>query len=354
MPRRRAVLLSRGPEWTVKRTWHFAGASDTLHFMAHSHHHHDHHHHKPASNLDIAFFLNVAFTLIEIVGGLLTNSVAILADAVHDAADSCSLGLAWYLERFSRREPDSQFTYGYQRFSVLGALVTGVLLVVGLGFVLWQAVPRLLAPEEVHAPGVMVLAAVGVVMNGAAFLKLRGGTSLNQQIVGWHLLEDTLGWIAVLVGGVVIYLFDLSVVDPLLSIGISLYVLRHAVRSLWRVFEVLLQRAPGAFDIDQFVEGVKQFPKVVSLHHAHVWTLDGEHHVLTCHVVMQQSATRDDVVAMKGHLGELAKAAAIHHVTVEVELEEEACSSSFPSQRRDGVGESPAARDLESPSPDAS
>ncbi|MCB1132859.1 MAG: cation transporter, partial [Verrucomicrobiae bacterium] len=188
---------------------------------------HDHHGHGHAStgNLKTAFLLNAAFTVIELIGGLLTNSVAILTDSLHDFGDSASLGLSWYFDHLSRKGRTPKHTYGFRRYRLLGGLITGIVLMAGLSVVLWQAVARLRDPEPVNAPGMIGLAVVGILFNGAAVLRVKKGASLTEKIAGWHLLEDTLGWVAVLAGAVVMMVWELPVIDPLLSIGISLFVL---------------------------------------------------------------------------------------------------------------------------------
>ena len=167
-------------------------------------HQHNHHHHI-SNGLGMAFLLNFGFTIIEFFGGYYTNSMSIISDAVHDAGDSLSLGLAWYLQRFSEREPTAKFTYGYKRLSTLGALITAVVLIAGITFVLTQAIGRIYNPQPVIANGMILLAVLGVAINGAAFWRLNvGDKSLNTNMAKWHLLEDALGWIAVLIGGIVI------------------------------------------------------------------------------------------------------------------------------------------------------
>jgi cobalt-zinc-cadmium efflux system protein len=278
--------------------------------------------------LGVAFALNLAFTIIEIIGGLLTNSVAILSDAVHDAGDSLSLGLAWYLQRIANRESDTNFTYGYRRFSSLGALITGVLLVVGLGFVLVNAIPRLRNPEPVHGAGMMGIAVVGIIFNGAAALRLRGGSSLNERVASWHLLEDVLGWAAVLVGSVIVLIWNLPIVDPILSILISAFVLWNVLKNLRKVSAVFLQRVPDGFNTDEFIRSVQALPKVKDVHHTHVWTLDGEHHVLTTHIVVDQSTTRKEVAEIKCQVMQIVSPDEFEHVTIDVEIEGEPCASS--------------------------
>lgn len=303
--------------------------------MSHPHSHGHEHEHGSEGNLKVAFFLNAAFTVFEIVGGLWTNSIAVLSDALHDAGDTASLGLAWYFERYSRRGRTARQTYGYRRFRLLGGLITGLVLLAGLGFVLWQAVARLRSPEPVHAPGMMAMAVVGILVNGAAVLRVRRGSSLTERVVSWHLLEDVLGWIAVLVGAGIMALWDLPVIDPILSIAISLFILWNVGRNLRQVLAVFLQSVPDGFDADDFSTRLLARPGVVDLHHLHVWSLDGESHVVTLHVVMSAETTRDEIVAMKAWIREILDPHEFPHVTIDVELAGEPCSTA-PSGHSDG------------------
>ena len=290
----------------------------------------EHHHgneHQASGNLGVAFALNLGFTLMEIVGGVYTNSVAILADAVHDTGDTVSLGLAAYLQRLSRRRSDASFTYGYRRFSVLGALITGLVLLVGIGFVLWQTVPRLLNPEPVNAPIMVALAVIGVLVNGAAVLRLKGGSSLNERVVSWHLLEDVLGWMAVLAGSVAMTIWGVPILDPLLSILVSLFVLWNVARKLRQVLTVFLQHAPASFDREDFERRVTKMPNVRSLHHTHAWSIDGDAHVLSMHVVMDRDADRRDIVDVKQRIVEALAEQPFEHISVDVELEGEPCAT---------------------------
>ena len=289
---------------------------------------HDHgHSHAAAGNLKVAFALNFAFVLLEVAGGLWTNSIAVLSDAVHDAGDCLSLALAWYLQRLSARAATARFTYGYRRFSALGALLTGVVLGGGLLFVVGSAVGRLRDPQPVYAPGVVALAVVGILFNGAAAWKLRGGRSLNEAVASWHLLEDTLGWAAVLVGSLIMTVWHLPVVDPILSLLIAAFVLWNVVRNLKKVALVFLQAAPRDFDPGAFDRAVAAFPGVVGTHHTHTWTVDGEHHVFSTHLVLTADSTREQVVAAKRRVHELLRPQHFVHVTIEVEFEGEACAA---------------------------
>lgn len=294
--------------------------------MGHTHSH-GRHSHGSAGNLKTAFLLNLSFTIIEIIGGLWTNSIAILSDAVHDLGDSMSLGLAWYFDRLSKRGVTAKNTYGYRRYSLLGGLITAIVLMIGLAFVLWNAVARLASPEPVNAPGMMLLAIVGVVFNGAAVLRVRKGSSLTEKVVSWHLLEDTLGWIAVLVGAAIMTVWDVPIIDPILSIGIALFVLWNVFRNLRQFFDVFLQRAPQMFDVGRFESALLAVPKVIAVHHTHSWSIDGESHVLTTHLVMEGSTSRDEVLEAKDQVRRILDEKVFEHVTVDVELEGEACMS---------------------------
>ena len=292
--------------------------------MSHSQENHDH---ASSGNLKVAFFLNLTFTVIEIFGGLWTNSIAILTDALHDSGDCASLGLAWYFERLSQRGRTPQHTYGYKRHRLLGGLITGLVLIAGLAFILWKAIGRLMSPEAVNAPGMMALAVIGIIFNGAAVLRVKKGTSLTEKVVSWHLLEDTLGWGAVLIGSGIMAIWDVPIVDPILSIGISLFVLWNVGRNLKKVMNVFLQTTPESFDLEKFQREAAALPKVRSVHHTHGWSLDGESHVLSTHLVMEPDTTREDLVQAKRRVREMLDEHEFEHVTIDLELEGEDCAS---------------------------
>ena len=301
-----------------------AGYDDERHKHGHAHHEqHDHHHHGSSGNLKVAFLLNLAFTIVEVIGGVWTNSIAILSDAVHDLGDTLSIGSAWYFDRISERGRSAKNTYGYRRYSLLGGLITAVVLVMGLSFVLWQAIGRVLSPQPVNARGMMVLAIIGVLFNGAAVLRVRKGSSLTERVVSWHLIEDTLGWCAVLIGAGVMAIWDLPIIDPLLSIGIALFVLWNLFRTLRKFLDIFLQRAPSGFDVERFESATRAIHGVVAVNHTHSWSIDGQSHVLTTHVVLRASATREEILACKAEVRRLLDARTFEHVTIDIALEGE-------------------------------
>lgn len=286
-----------------------------------------HNHSRNTDNIRAAFFLNLGFTLLEIVGGLFTNSIAILSDALHDLGDSLSLGLAWWLEEYSEKEPSGRFTYGYRRFSLLGSLINAVVLLCGSIFILIETVSRLFSPEETHAVGMIGLAIVGIVVNGIAVSRLSTGKSENVKVLFWHLMEDVLGWVAVLFGGIVIYLTDLHIIDPLLSIGITAFILWNVLKRLNSTVSLFLQAAPTDVEFEDVIERLRNIRGVLDEHHTHVWSLDGEHHVLSTHITVEPNTSKDQVTAIKESIRGLAKNYGIVHVTVEIECQEGDCST---------------------------
>ena len=297
----------------------------------HQHHQHGpsenhHHHHGSKQNIKVAFFLNFFFTIIEIVGGLMTNSVAILSDALHDLGDTLSLALAWYFQKISIKGRDNTFSYGYKRFSLLGAIVNSIILVVGSIFILTEAIPRLIHPEPSDAKGMMLLAVLGVVFNGAAVIRLKSGTSLNERVVRLHLMEDVLGWIAVLIGAVLMYFFDLPFIDPLLSLLISGYILFNVVKNLRHTFQIILQGIPVNADIDTIKSYLSGIPQIENYHDFHIWSMDGEYNILTVHLVLSEDLTMDEINALKTTIKDNLAYKGVDHATIEFENNQEECA----------------------------
>ncbi|MBP5787398.1 MAG: cation transporter, partial [Kiritimatiellae bacterium] len=283
--------------------------------MTHHEHHHHHNHGKAAGNISAAFFLNAFFVVVEAVGGWATNSVAILSDALHDFGDCLSLGMAWFLAKKAEQPRDGRYSYGYRRFSLLGGVFLSGVLTVSSTWMLVEAGRRLLAPEPVGARGMLWIAVFGVVVNGAAALRVGRGTSLNERAVFLHVMEDALGWIAVLVAAAVMLAVEVPWLDPALSMAIALWVLFNVVRNLRSVFRVLLQGVPEDVDIGALKRELLAIGGVESIHDLHLWSLDGERHVMTLHVVTRE----EDPQGVKRAVVEAARGHRIGHVTIEFE-----------------------------------
>lgn len=288
-------------------------------------HNHPHDKESNSSAMGWAFFLNTGFTIIEFVGGWLTNSTAIMADAVHDLGDSLSIGLAWYLGSVSRKDATENFTYGFQRFSLLGALVNGVVLVAGSIWVLSEAVPRLWKPEMPDATGMVLLAVFGVAVNGFAAYKLSRGKSLNERILNWHLLEDVFGWAAVLIVAVLLIFFEWPILDPILSIGFTVFILVNVVRNLVETVRIFLQGSPDSRMRKTILEELSSISGVQAVHHLHIWSLDGENHVLTVHLLLEDNSDIGTQEAVKEELSRRLGPYNLSHTTVELEFYNETC-----------------------------
>lgn len=287
---------------------------------------HEHNHSHDTDNIRLAFFLNVSFTIFEIIGGLMTNSVAILSDAVHDLGDSISLAMAWYLGSYSEKESNQTYTYGYRRYSLLGAFINAVVLIGGSLYVLSEAVPRLLEPEPFNTPGLILVSIIGILVNGAAVFRLRGGQSINAQVVSWHLLEDVIGWVAVFVVGIISLFVDLPILDPILSIGITLYILGNALNSLRKALRLFLQSTPSDIDVEKIETQLQAIEDVARTHHTHIWSLDGEHNVFTSHLVLKDNMTIARAEAVKAEVRQIIADLHLEHATIELEFSDSDCS----------------------------
>lgn len=275
---------------------------------------------KTERNILTAFLLNLFFSCFEFAGGLVTGSIAILSDAVHDLGDAAAIGISWWLERKSSGAPDESHTYGYARYSVLGSLLTTLILLVGSALVIYHALLRLFRPAPIHYDGMILFALVGVAVNLLAAYVTREGDSLNQKAVNLHMLEDVLGWAVVLAGAVVMRFTDLAVLDPLLSIGVALFILFHAAGYLKEALAIFLEQAPAETDPHHLKEHLSALPGVLEIHHLHLWTLDGHRHCATLHAV-----TDGDPAAVKAALRKELEEFGIGHATLELETPGEVC-----------------------------
>lgn len=275
---------------------------------------------KTEKNILIAFLLNLFFSVFELFGGMLTGSVAILSDAVHDVGDAASIGSSYFLERKSRQKPNDDFTYGYARYSVVGSVITTLILLVGSVLVIVNAIGKILSPTQIHYNGMLVFAVIGVIVNVVAVLVTRDGDSLNQKAVNLHMLEDVLGWAVVLLGAVVIRFTGFVIIDPLMSIGVALFILINAVKNLKESVDVFLEKTPHGISVEDIRQHVCGVDGVKDVHHIHVWSIDGQSHYATMHIVTDSPAA-----TIKAKVREELAEHGIAHATLELEEEGECC-----------------------------
>ena len=288
--------------------------------------HHNHNHGDAKGNLKLAFFINLGFTMLEIVGGFITNSVAIISDALHDLGDSLSLGLAWYIEnKAEKKGATKEFSFGYARFRLLGALINSVVLVGGSIYIIYEAISRFQNPEAVDSTYMIGFAILGVLANGYAAWRVSGGKSLNEKVVSWHLMEDVLGWVAVLIVAIILQFKDWYFLDPALSLGITLYILWGVGGRLKDTLYLMLQGVPEDIDLEVVKTKLGQVRHVNSIHHTHVWSLDGEHHVLTSHLVLEEISSYEQVDDVREQAINAVEEWNFSHHTFQLELNNEKC-----------------------------
>ena len=275
---------------------------------------------KTARSIFLAFILNLFFSIFEFVGGLITGSVALVSDAVHDMADAAGIGISYLFEKKSSRQPDEVYTYGYARFSAVGSLITIALLLVGSVVVIYNAAERIIRPLPIRYDTMVVFALIGVCVNCGAVFFTREGASLNQKAIKLHMLEDALGWIMVLVGAIVMRFTDFAIIDPIMSIGIAVFILVNAVKNLREVMCVFLERVPLGINVKEIQKHIAAVEGVLDVHHIHIWSIDGRRNYATIHVV-----TDAEPQTIKETIRKELKDHGIHHATLELETQEELC-----------------------------
>lgn len=245
-----------------------------------------HHHHKKAGeNLAFVFFMNLAFNIIVIIGGLATNSMAILADCIHDMSDTISIALAWALEKVAQKDSTDSYSYGYQRFSILGAVIISIFVIIMAFVILSEAIPRLFSPEAVDAEGMLMVAVVGIIFKSISVYRLHEGETFNEKAILFHQLGDVFEWVAILILSLVLMFWDgAPYLDPFVSIGIALWLIFNLGRNLYRSVEVLLQKTPKNFDVDDFTVQILAIDGVNEIDDFHIWSLDGIDSVMTLKV----------------------------------------------------------------------
>ena len=272
---------------------------------------------KTEKNILLAFILNISFSIFEFFGGILTNSVAILSDSIHDLGDAFSIGVSYFLEKKSKKKADKKYTYGYIRYSVLGGVITTTILLVGSILVIIGAIKRFFNPVTVNYEGMIVFAIVGVVLNTLAAIVTKDGDSINQKSVNLHMLEDVLGWIVVLIGAIIMNFTDITILDSIMSIGVALFILINALKNLRTITDIFLVKTPKEIDLDELKEHLLKVKGVEDIHHIHVWSMDGVNNYATMHIVTNVK----DVKSLKHDIREELEEHNICHSILETENE---------------------------------
>lgn len=275
---------------------------------------------KTDRNILVAFILNAGFSIIELIGGILTNSVAIISDAVHDFGDAIGIGISYILEKISKKKPNNKYTYGYMRYSILGSLITTLILCIGSLLVMIGAIYRIFNPVEINYNGMIVFAILGVSINFLAAYCTKNGDSLNQKAVNLHMLEDVLGWVVVLIGSILMKITDITVIDSIMSIGVATFILINAFKNLLKILDVFLEKTPKNIDIEKLKLHILNIEGLIDIHHLHIWSMDGYHNFATLHVVSDK-----DEEKIKNKVKTELMEHGIKHVTIEMETSKTKC-----------------------------
>lgn len=275
---------------------------------------------KTEKNILIAFILNLSFSIFEIIGGFFTGSVAIISDAIHDMGDAASIGISYFLEKKSKKQPDETYTYGYARFSVIGSVITTLILLFGSVMVIYNAIGRIISPVQINYNGMIIFAVVGALVNFIAAYFTKDGDSLNQKAVNLHMLEDVLGWVVVLIGAIIMRFTDISVIDPIMSMAVAVFILINALKNLKEVLDLFLEKIPHNISIEEIKEHITEIDGVLGVHHIHIWSMDGHLNFATMHIVANENSHE-----IKDKIREELKEHGISHATLEIESPTDHC-----------------------------
>ncbi len=276
---------------------------------------------KTDKNILIAFLLNLSFSIFEFIGGIFTGSVAILSDSFHDICDALSIGISYFLEKKSKKEANYKYTYGYIRYSILGGIITTIILITGSIFVIVASVKRLFNPVNINYDGMIIFAIIGVTVNMLASYSTKDGHSLNQKSVNLHMIEDVLGWLVVLIGSILMKFTDITYIDSILSILVALFILFNALKNIKRIIEIFLEKTPKDINIEKLKKHILRIDGVYDIHHIHIRSIDGFNNFLTMHAVVDKYNHE-----IKGRIKEELKEHSISHSTIELELKDEICN----------------------------
>lgn len=268
----------------------------------------------------VAFFLNLSYAIVEFIAGGIFGSSAVLADSVHDLGDAIAIGISAFLESISNREEDSHYTLGYKRFSLLGAMVTAVILMTGSVLVILENITKLFHPQPVNDEGILWLGIIAVSINVLASLVIRKGQTKNESILSLHFLEDTLGWVAVILMAIVLRFTDWYILDPLLSLAISIFILSKAIPRFWSTLRIFLDAVPEGVDIQQVKSDLEQLDHVASINQLNLWTMDGLEKNAIVHVCLKQI---EDMEASKTAIRHHLKDIGFHNITIEVDSDQD-------------------------------
>ena len=266
----------------------------------------------------LAFFLNLGYAIVEFIAGGIFGSSAVLADSVHDLGDAIAIGISAFLESISNREEDSHYTLGYKRFSLLGAMVTAVILMTGSVLVILENIAKIFHPQSVNDEGIFWLGIIAITINVLASLVIRKGQTKNESILSLHFLEDTLGWVAVILMAIVLRFTDWYILDPLLSLAISFFILSKALPRFWSTLKIFLDAVPEGVDIQKIKTDLAELDHVASINQLNLWTMDGLEKNAIVHVCLKEM---EHMETCKESIRIFLKDCGFQNITIEVDVD---------------------------------
>ena len=264
----------------------------------------------------VAFFLNLSYSIVEFIAGGIFGSSAVLADSIHDLGDAIAIGISAFLETISNREEDRQYTLGYKRFSLLGALVTAVILITGSILVILENITKLFNPQPVNDEGILWLGIIAVSINLLASLVVRKGKTKNESILSLHFLEDTLGWLAVILMAIILRFTDWYILDPILSLVISIFILTKAIPRFWSALKIFLDAVPEGVETSDLEKDLEALPNVNSVNQLSIWSMDGLENNAIVHICIKDW---EQMMETKEVVRQCLEERGVQNITIEVD-----------------------------------
>ncbi len=282
---------------------------------------------KTPENIKIAFLLNLAFSIVEAIGGILTNSISIISDSLHNLGDSITIGINYIFEKKSKKLPNKEYSYGYLRYTMLGSLIASFILLVGSVIIIYNVVPRLIKPLSVNYDAMIIFGIFGLLINLYATIKIMRSKDKDKKI-NTHMIEDTVIWLFILTGSICIKVFDLVIIDPILSLLIAVYILYQVYKYMKNIYNIFMEKVPKNVKIDEIKKDIESNENIDNVHHIHIWSMDGVNNYMTAHIHLNKILNDEEIIKTKNDVKNKLKEDKINHITLEVEYFNEKCDSS--------------------------
>lgn len=282
---------------------------------------------KTPENIKIAFLLNLAFSIVEAIGGILTNSISIISDSLHNLGDSITIGINYIFEKKSKKLPNKEYSYGYLRYTMLGSLIASFILLVGSVVIIYNVVPRLIKPLSVNYDAMIIFGIFGLLINLYATIKIMRSKDKDKKI-NTHMIEDTVIWLFILTGSICIKVFDSVIIDPILSLLIAVYILYQVYKYMKNIYNIFMEKVPKNVKIDEIKKDIEENENIDNVHHIHIWSMDGVNNYMTAHIHLNKVLSEEEIIKTKNDVKNKLMEDKINHITLEVEYFNERCDCS--------------------------